>query len=419
MRHLRRTKDGAGKSTFAARHFLPTEIVSSDACRAMLADDPTDQRVSGSAFRLMTWIISERLRFRRTTVVDSTALDRRFRRDLLKLAAGSRAGTLLVLFDTDKETSLKRDRARDRAVGAEVVERQHPKFLKARDDVPNEPWDRVEDITPGNADSTTVMRPLGSFDKRYLHGPFDLIGDVHGCMDELSELIDTLGYARDSAGRSAHPEGRTLVFLGDLADRGPQSAAVFGLVVSLVEQDVAQFTPGNHCNKRLRYLKGNKVRMDNDLEGTIGALAAREQAEEGFTARVRHFIASAPTYLWLDSGRLVVAHGGIKEEMIGKDDSKTRAMVLYRDVTGKTNPDGTPERLDWARNYGGPTSIVYGHTPVPGPEWRNNTINIDQGCVFGGWLTALRWPEREIVQVSAHHAYYTLRTPDFMRDRLQ
>jgi len=408
---------GSGKSTFAAQNFLPTEIVSSDQCRAIISDDPTNQRVSGSAFQLMHWIAAERLRFRRTTVVDSTALDRRFRREMLKLAADNGAATVLIMFDVDIETSLQRDRGREHAVGHEVIERQYPKFVKALEDARSEPWGRIEVLTADTLDSAEVVRPRGKFDLRYLNGPFDIVGDVHGCLDELLELLDKLGYRRDDDGHMAHPEGRTLVFLGDLADRGPHNAATFALAMSLIEQSEAMYTQGNHCNKLLRHLRGNKVSQDWGLEGTIADVDAREEAEPGFKERLRYFIQSAPTYLWLDEGDLVVAHGGIKEEMIGKDDARVRAMVLYGDVTGRTNPDGTPERLDWAAEYHGSAAIVYGHTPVPGPEWRNNTINIDQGCVFGGWLTALRWPEREVVQVRARQAYYSVRTPDFVLER--
>jgi protein phosphatase len=410
---------GSGKSTFAARHFLPTEIVSSDQCRAMISDDPTNQRVSGSAFKLMHWIAAERLRFRRTTVVDSTALDRRFRREMLKLAADNGAATVLILFDVGEETSLRRDSAREHAVGPEVIERQYPKFIKALEDVRGEPWGNIALLTLDTLDSATVVRPRGKFDRRYLNGPFDIVGDVHGCLDELLDLLDKLGYRREAGDRMAHPDGRTLIFLGDLADRGPHNAATFALVMSLVERSGAMYTPGNHCNKLLRYLRGNKVSPDSGLEGTIADVDTREQAEPGFRERLRRFIESAPTYLWLDDGDLVVAHGGIKEDMIGRDDSKVRAMVLYGDVTGRMNPDGTPERLDWAAEYDGQAAIVYGHSPVPGPEWRHGTINIDQGCVFGGWLTALGWPERQVVQVRAREAYYTGRTPDFVRESPQ
>jgi protein phosphatase len=211
-----------------------------------------------------------------------------------RIGIPGRKGTLLVLFDAGKETALKRDRARDRAVGEKVIERQYPKFSKARDDMRSEPGDPVDAITPENAHNSAAVRPVGSFDRRNLHGPFDIIGDVQGCLDELSELVGKLGYVRGSTGRLGHPDGRTLVFLGDLADRGPKSAEVFDMVISLVEEGVALYTPGNHCNKLLRYLKGNKVSVGNGLEGTIESLAAREQAEEGFTARVRPHACALP-----------------------------------------------------------------------------------------------------------------------------
>jgi protein phosphatase len=406
---------GSGKSTFAERNFTTTEVVSSDQCRALLTDNPSNQWVSGSAFRLMHWIIAERLRFHRTTVVDSTALDRRFRRDMLKLATSYKARTLLLVFDTGHEASVKRDAERPRSVGVDVVARQYAKFLNALEETRGEPWDEMRVLTTETLNETAIVRLLGSFDYRHLRGPFDIIGDVHGCMDELLELLDKLGYERDAAGRMSHPDGRRLIFLGDLADRGPRNAAVIELVMSLVDQNVALYTPGNHCNMLMRYLRGTKKRLDWGLDRTVAELEEQEISDPGLKDRVRRFIEDAPTYLWLDDGALIVAHGGIKEDMIGKENGKVRAMVLYGDVTGETNPDGTPVRLDWAKDYQGLPAIVYGHTPVPGPVWRNNTINIDQGCVFGGWLSAVRWPEHDVVQVHAHRAYFTERTPAFLK----
>ncbi|MEO8286437.1 MAG: AAA family ATPase [Chloroflexota bacterium] len=405
----------SGKSTFAARHFIPTEIVSSDECRALIADDPTNQRVSGSAFRLLNWLVSERLHFRRTTVVDSTALDRRFRNDMLKIAAEHKAPTMLILFDIDIETSIARDQSRPHPVGQKVIESQYPRFIKALSDVYSQAWDRIILIPPGTSNDVTVTRQLGTFDQRHRHGPFDIIGDIHGCGEELLELLDKLGYRHDAEGDMSHPDGRTLIFLGDLADRGPCNVDVFELVMSLVGRDHAHYTPGNHCDKLMRYLRGSKVSMSFGLATTVEEVEAREKIEPGLKERIRRFISDAPTYLWLDDGKLVVAHGGIKEEMVGKNNPKVKAMVLYGDTTGETNPDGTPVRVDWAANYHGTAAVVYGHTPVAAPEWRNNTINIDQGSVFGGWLTALRWPERKTVQVRAHAAYDTERTPLFLQ----
>ena len=257
-----------------------------------------------------------------------------------------------------------------------------------------------------------------NFDFRNVTGPLDIIGDVHGCIEELWELLRVLGYSRETDDTISHSEGRRLVLLGDLADRGPHNAEAFRLAMLWAERGQALYTPGNHCDKLKRYLQGRKRKLSQGLETTVVQVEEMEQSEPSFKERLRRFIEEAPLYLWLDQGRLVVAHGGIKEDMIGRADGKVRTMVLYGDITGETNPDGTPVRLDWAKHYRREASIVYGHTPTAVPRWRNNTANIDQGCVFGGWLTALRWPEREFVQVGAHHAYYTERTPSFLVRRV-
>jgi protein phosphatase len=255
-----------------------------------------------------------------------------------------------------------------------------------------------------------------TFDLRHLKGPFDIIGDVHGCFDELLELVALLGYEADGSGSFFHPQERMLVFLGDLSDRGPHNADTFPMAMAMVEAGKALYTPGNHCNKLMRYLHGRGVQLTHGLDLTVLQVEERERKQRGFKSRLRDFIESAPPYLWLDGGSLVVAHAGIKEKMIGSYNDRVRTMCLYGDITGKTNPDGTPVRIDWAQHYRGEAAIVYGHTPVPGPRWVNNTANIDQGCVFGGWLTGMRWPEREAIQVRARHAYYQVRTPEFLRE---
>jgi protein phosphatase len=256
------------------------------------------------------------------------------------------------------------------------------------------------------------------FDLRHLTGPLDIVGDIHGCLDELLELAGLLGYVADDSAGLRHPRGRTLAFLGDLGDRGPHSDSTFALAMQMVEHGSGLYTPGNHCTKLMRYLLGRNVRRDHGLGDTIRQVEAREIEEPGFRDRLLRFIEGAPMYLWLDGGDLVVAHGGIKEHMIGRGGDDVRSMVLFGDTTGRANPDGTPERLDWAQHYSGATAVVYGHTPVPGPLWRNNTINIDQGCVFGGCLSAVRWPERTTEQVRARRHYYTARTPAFIADTL-
>jgi len=97
--------------------------------------------------------------------------------------------------------------------------------------------------------------------------------------------------------------------------------------------------------------------------------------------------------------------------MLGRDSRSVRSFGLYGDTSGQLDERGLPERFNWAADYQGKTTVVYGHTPVAEPEWLNNTVCIDTGAVFGGKLTALRWPERELVSVPARQAYAELRRP--------
>lgn len=228
---------------------------------------------------------------------------------------------------------------------------------------------------------------------------FDIIGDIHGCFTELTALFEKLGYSWQGD-IPVHPENRKPVFLGDLTDRGPASLAVIELVHSLVMSERGFYAPGNHCNKLYRYFLGRKVQIANGLETTVAEykkLPLRQQKQ------IRHafmeLYETSPLYLILDRGNLVVAHAGIREDYIGKYHKKVKTFVLYGDITGEKNPDGSPVRLDWAKYYHGQALIVYGHTPVKEVRIMNNTYNIDTGCVFGGKLTALRYPEKEIVQV--------------------
>ena len=394
---------GSGKSSFARENFLSTQVVSSDTCRALLSDDPADQTVSGSAFELFHWIIGQRLRLGCVTVADSTALTRRSRTLLAKLAKEHNAQTVLVAFDVGVAECIRRDALRDNPVGEQVIRAQDAKLRQALRDVYAEDWDEI--VVMKYEDPSNRRVRMGGFDLRQESGPFDIIGDVHGCTEELLELVSLLGYVLDDGGDISHPDGRKLVFLGDIGDRGPHNADAFALVMRWTRSGRALYTPGNHCNKLMRYLQGRRVAQSNGLDLTIADVEAMEIAQPEFKAQLQAFISEAPVYLWLDGGALVVAHAGIKAPMIGRDDRAVQTMCLYGDIIGKNNPDGTPVRLDWAAHYRGNPAVIYGHTPTRQAEWRNNTVNVDQGCVFGGRLTALRWPELETVQVQARRVY--------------
>ncbi|MEG6566797.1 bis(5'-nucleosyl)-tetraphosphatase PrpE [Thermoanaerobacterium saccharolyticum] len=234
---------------------------------------------------------------------------------------------------------------------------------------------------------------------------YDVIGDVHGCYKELTELIDLLGYTSKD-GVYFHNDGRKLVFLGDITDRGPNSVDVIELVYRNVKAGKALYTPGNHCNKLYRYLLGHNVKIIHGLETTVDELNALSEKQKRIVAsHFKELYEMAPMYLVLDGGKLVVAHAGIPEKYIGSYGKCVRQFVLYGDITGEKNPDGTPIRLDWAKDYKGKPIVVYGHTPVKEPRFLNNTVNIDTGCVFGGRLSALRYPEMKIYDVSSSMPY--------------
>ena len=253
-------------------------------------------------------------------------------------------------------------------------------------------------------------------DQRTERGPFDIIGDIHGCADELEELLGKLDYtACDTddvrAGWSElcyrHPAGRRVIFVGDLADRGPRSRDVLSLARNMVVSGRAFCVLGNHDAKLLRKLRGHRIREGRGLEMTLAELdQVPAELQPLFRKQLREFLAGLPSHTVLDEGRLVVAHAGLKEEMHGRSGGMVRAFALYGDTTGATDRYGLPIRGDWAADYRGSATVVYGHTPVPRAEWRNSTINIDTGCVFGGKLTAVRYPEGELISVAARRTYY-------------
>jgi len=265
-------------------------------------------------------------------------------------------------------------------------------------------------LTPDEIDSVEIVREAIWSRRPNEHGPFDIVGDVHGCLGELHDLLKALGWLEVPEWH--HPAGRKLVFLGDLVDRGPDSVGVLKLVMSLHERDQAICVPGNHDVKLSRYLQGQKVQLNHGLAETVQQLDAETQE---FRASAATWIHGLVSHAVLDDGKLCVAHAGLRESMQGRGSSAVRDFALFGETTGEIDEFGLPVRYEWARNYRGRALVVYGHTPVPTPEWINNTIDIDTGCCFGGALTALRYPERELVSVPARQVYVTPARPIGLR----
>lgn len=270
----------------------------------------------------------------------------------------------------------------------------------------------VFEIPADGLQTLEIRRARMPTDVRHEHGPFDIIGDVHGCCDELEDLLGQLGYAvawteqADGFGRRpliTAPAGRRVVFAGDLVDRGPRSRDALAIVHTMVERDgTALLVPGNHDIKFLRWLEGHKVEITHGLDATIASLKG---SSDRFRNDIHAMLKRLWSHQWLDGGRLAVAHAGILAPMIGRATPRVRRFCLYGDTTGGRDKSGLPVRYHWALDYAGAVAVVYGHTPVAEAVWVNNTLCIDTGCCFGGKLTALRWPERDIISVPARRAY--------------
>ncbi|MEV4442481.1 polynucleotide kinase-phosphatase [Streptomyces sp. NPDC049577] len=402
---------GSGKSTFAARHFKPTETVSSDFCRGLVSDDPNDQSASSDAFDVLHYIVGKRLAAGRLTVVDATNVQSDARKQLVRLAREHDVLPVAIVLDIPENVCAERNAARpDRAaLPRRVIQRHQRELRRSLRHLEREGFRKVHLLRGvAQAEAARIVRERRFNDLRHLTGPFDIVGDVHGCRSELENLLTRLGYAlvRDEAGRpvdAVHPEGRTAVFVGDLVDRGPDSPGVLRLVMGMVAAGHALCVPGNHENKLGRHLKGRQVRATHGLAETIEQLAAEDP---GFHERVREFIESLVSHYVLDGGALVVCHAGLPEKYHGRTSGRVRSHALYGDTNGETDEFGLPVRYPWAEDYRGSAAVVYGHTPAPAATWLNNTICLDTGAVFGGRLTALRWPERELVDVPAERVWY-------------
>ncbi|GGN00272.1 polynucleotide kinase-phosphatase [Streptomyces fuscichromogenes] len=392
---------GSGKSTFAHRHFRPTEIISSDFCRGLVSDDENDQGATRDAFDVLHYIAGKRLAAGRRTVVDATSVQQESRRQLIDLAKRYDVLPIAVVLDVPEEVCAERNAARsDRAdMPRRVIQRHIRELRRSIRHLEREGFRKVH-ILRGveEIDSATVVTEKRFNDLTHLTGPFDIVGDIHGCASELESLLSRLGYQD-----GVHPQGRTAVFVGDLVDRGPDSPGVLRRVMSMVGSGNALCVPGNHENKYGRYLKGRKVQHTHGLAETIEQM---DDESEDFKAQVREFIDGLVSHYVLDGGKLVVCHAGLPEKYHGRTSGRVRSHALYGDTTGETDEFGLPVRYPWAEDYRGRAAVVYGHTPVPEASWVNNTICLDTGAVFGGKLTALRWPERELVDVPAERVWY-------------
>lgn len=420
---------GSGKSTFARRHFLPTEVLSSDICRGLVSDDENNQAATSDAFEVLHYIAAKRLARGLLTVIDATNVQPEARRPLVALARKFHCLPVAIVLNMPEDLCQTRNRERpDRSFGPHVIRNQRSQLRRSLKTLRNEKFrniivlDNVEQV-----ENVTIERvPLWN-DRQHEHGPFDIIGDVHGCGTELEELLEKLGYQAQPSSEEqslwgstyyAHPEGRKAVFVGDLVDRGPRVLDCVKIVRNMVHHKSGLCVPGNHDMKLLRKLNGRNVQLKHGLAETVAEIdALPEEVRKPFCREMAQFLDKLVSHYVLDDGKLVVAHAGMKEEYQGRGSGKVREFALYGETTGETDEFGLPVRYNWAAEYRGSAMVVYGHTPVPQPQWLNHTVNVDTGCVFGGKLTAMRYPEREFVSVAAKQTYCQSSRPFLPQDQ--
>ncbi len=449
---------GSGRRTFAATHLPPETSLSAGLCSPSGASgrpdrektvapgfQPTPAGLPGepaNGSELATLArgffspeiaelhrqLRKRLASGQLTFVIAPTLRFWQRRALLDLAKRAYTQAVAIVFDLPEDLLQRRNQAMgEQGRSPAEIQQQVRTLRQALPDMKHEGFHRVYILrTAAQVDAAQVSLCKMPSNFKELRGPFDIIGDVHGCADELEELLARLSYQRlplDEGGETPHldqtypfayrhPQGRMAIFVGDLVDRGPRILHTCDIVRNMQASAAALCVPGNHDDKFMRLLKGHKVKIENGLETSLAALQALPEEQRGpYQQALRDFFERLPSHLVLNRGYLVVAHAGIKSAMIGRDAARVRDFTLYGETTGETDPYGLPVRLNWAEHYHGRGNIVYGHTPVAEPAWQNNTINIDTGCVYGGKLTALRYPEMELVSVPARREYAKSKRP--------
>jgi protein phosphatase len=406
---------GSGKSTFARRCFLSTEVISSDFCRGLITDNENDQAITSEAFDLLRTITSKRLAAGHLTVIDATNVHPEDRKPFISLAKEYHTVPVALVFDFPEKICQEHNRQRtDRQIPASAVHRQIEQMHRGLGGLKKEGFRYIYTITElEQLENFQIDRQPTWTNRKNEHGPFDIIGDVHGCCDELETLLELLGYTYSTGNNEGtykrvykHDQGRKAVFLGDLADRGPRNLDAIQLVRNMVLAGNALAVPGNHDSKLVKVISKRETTINHGLEKTLSELEKlTAETQEILKKDVGEFLDGLISHFVLDDGKLVVSHAGMKENMQGRASARVRDFALFGETTGETDEFGLPVRLNWATEYRGKAKVVYGHTPVVEPEWFNNTINIDSGCAFGGKLTALRYPELELVSVPAHEVY--------------
>jgi protein phosphatase len=306
----------------------------------MVEDDENSLDATNDAFELLHTIAETRLKRRKLVVVDATNVRKEDRAQLVRVARKHHALAVAIVLNPGEDICHDRNRARpDRQFGSHVVRNHMASLRRNMRRIDKEGFRYVHELRSiEEIDKVEIARERLWTDARHKDGPFDIIGDVHGCADELEALLAKLGYlvswlgdGEERACTVIPPQGRRAIFVGDLVDRGPRTPDVLRLVHAMVASGAAFCVPGNHDVKLIRWLNGRNVKLTHGLAESAAQL---EQESPRFRERMKAFLDGLISHLWLDGGRLVVAHAGIKEDMIGRSSGAVREFCLYGETKG-------------------------------------------------------------------------------------
>ncbi|MCM3388149.1 polynucleotide kinase-phosphatase [Ureibacillus chungkukjangi] len=419
----------SGKSSFLKQQInkgriLPSEVISSDDYRIRVGDvefidwshrwkDVSEslfdeyQRISQEAFSLMEATIEARCRLNKMSIVDATHLYADDRKRYIELGKKHHVPVMTLVLDVGQEELLERDKLRENPRGSKRIKQQYQTFKREKRFIKKEGY--LASYFISDVSEVEVIRKTQNPLHLEVGNGIDIIGDIHGCYDEMIELLERLGYEKDHQSLYVHPEGRRFLSLGDIMSRGPESLKTMEFFMRHVNENLAYMIDSNHGWKIARWLEGKNVTLNHGDE-----LVEEELARNGETGDItqlkqelKTFLLRAPSHYVLTKNNvptLVCTHAGIKDDFIGKQSYDISDFCRYGDNEG-LDETGKPIRKDWTIHHKTSTLIVWGHDPKLKPLVVNNTINIDQGVVFGGELTAFRYPEQEFVAVQAKQDY--------------
>lgn len=412
------------KSLVASQQILKSEIISSDDYRLLVADsDFIDfsnvakedeelifekyQRVTEEAFNALHTIVNARAKLNKISFIDATNLRSFDREKYFTIAKQHHVPVVAIVLNTLKEQLIARDAQRDNPRGEKRVLQQLKTFKYELKSLKREAFTQIYTLKEEEVEIIRTSNPL------YLNidNGFDIIGDIHGCYDEMLQLLKTLGYEQQND-LYIHPAGRRLISVGDIMSRGPKSIATMQFWLKQTEANLSFMTDSNHGWKIARWLRGQQVTLNHGDELVEQEFIAYEQshsAEEttDLKKRFAHMLLNAPSHYILtqnDRTKAIVTHAGIKDHYISKQSKVISDFCRYGDIQ-QTDRLSKPIRGDWFINHKTSELIIWGHDVKVQPFKANRTINIDQGVVFGGELTALQFPELKFKSIKAFNNY--------------